>query len=133
MGLRANGLTLGESEDPVSTMSTDLPGGSSTWEGLRLNTGLSSPEEGKDSPIKPSFWLGARREGRTVRPPFGVFPENRKPSVLQYNRCVRLPWFVSLKGYWHDAWLMGHTEDSKEVRHPVSTTFSGVNSPYCYC
>lgn len=100
LGSRANCLTLGESEDPVSTMSTEHPGKSSTRGGLTLN---------KDLRPEMSFFLGAEIGGRTVRPEkftLRVFVEGRESSVSQYNRCLRLPWLVSLKWYWHDSWLI---------------------------
>lgn len=117
--LQANCLTLEESEDPINTMSTEQPGKSSTREGLRLNTGFTDPLP------KMSFFLGVEMGGRMVRPdkfpPLQLCVEARNPSVRQYNRCVRWPWLVSLKWYWHDPGLKQQTEDSKKVKHIVST------------
>ncbi len=124
-GPQRNCLTFGESEDPVSTMSTEQPGKSSTREGLRWNTGFSLPEESKDPRPRMSFFLGAEMGGR--KPSLQVFVGGRKPSVNQNIRCTRWPWLVSLKWYWHDPWLTGHTEDSKEVRRTISATFSVQN------
>jgi len=50
-------VTLGESEDPVSTMSTEQPGHSSKRDGLRLNTGFSLLEESTDPRLWTSFFL----------------------------------------------------------------------------
>lgn len=109
-------------------MSTEQPGKSSKREGLRLKTGFSLREECTDLWPRMSFILGAEIGGRTVRPDklpsLRVCEESRKPSVRQYSLCVRCPWLVSLKWYWHDPLLTRHTEDSKKVRHTVSTTFS---------
>lgn len=105
-------LTLGESEDPVSTMSTEQPGNSSTREGLRLNTGLSVGEDVRDPRPGTSFFLGVDIGGRKDRldesSPLRVLEEGEKPSVFQYIRCTRWPWLVSLKWYWHDPWLVVH-------------------------
>lgn len=109
-------------------MSTEQPGKSSTREGLRLNTGLSVREDVRDPRPGMSFFLGPEMEGRKVRldesSPLRVLEEGEKPSVFQYIRCIRWPWLVSLKWYWHDPWLVVHIENKEEVRQIVNNRFS---------
>lgn len=101
-------------------MSTEQPGKSSAREGMRLNTGFSL-EEYTDPLPKESFFLGVKMGGRMVRPdkfpPLLLCAEASNPSFRQYNRCVRCPWLVSLKWYWHDPGLKRHSKDSKKVNH----------------
>ena len=84
----AHCVTLFESEDPVSTMSAEQPGKSSTREGMRLNAGLSL--ESRDPRFWTSFFLGSEMGGRTGRPgklfPLRVFVWAGLPSVIQYIR-----------------------------------------------
>lgn len=86
-------LTLGESEDPDNTMSTEYPGKSSTREGLRLKTVFSLS---RDPSPKVSF-LEVEIGGKIVRPDKSPTLLCWDPSIRQYNRCVRRPWLVSLK------------------------------------
>lgn len=58
-------LALEDTEDPVSTMSAEVPGKSSTREGLTLNTGVSLPEDTTDARLGAPFFLGPVIGGRT--------------------------------------------------------------------
>lgn len=71
MGQRKTALTLGESADPDSTMSTEHPGKSSTRDGLRLKTALSLRAE---SSARESF-LETGIGGRTMWP-------DRSPTLV---------------------------------------------------
>lgn len=112
--------TLGESEDPVSTISTEQPGNSSTLEGVRLKTGFFL-ERSTDLWPTISFFLGVEIGGRMVWPdmfpPLCIFVEGEKPSINQYNSRVLRPRLVSLKWYWHDPGLKWHSRGSRKVRH----------------
>jgi len=81
-------LTLGESDDPESTMSTEPPGASSTREGLRANTSSPSLEEGLAPRLQTPFLLEAEMGGRTERPdkPYAFRAFGRKPADCQYIR-----------------------------------------------
>lgn len=85
--------TLGESEEPSSTMSAVCPGASSIRMGCRLKTGPSTG--GGTRELRPFPSLVVLAGGGTLRRNWGY------PSVVQYSWWERRPRLVTLKWYWH--------------------------------